>query len=45
VNVARNFKNKGEEVCPERMARMIDGRRNSPIRWRTKPEQKDMFAA
>jgi hypothetical protein len=43
VNVARNYKD--EPTCPERMARLIDGRRNSPIRWRMKPEQGDMFAA
>jgi hypothetical protein len=43
VNVARNYKD--QQTCPERMARLIDGRRNSPIRWRMKAEQADMFAA
>jgi len=32
TNVARNFKNKGNEVCPERMARRIDAVQ-SPIKW------------
>ena len=27
------------------MARLIDGRRNSPIRWRLRPEQGEFFAA
>lgn len=42
VNVARNYKD--ANVCPERMARLIDGRRNSPIRWGARPEQIGMFA-
>jgi hypothetical protein len=42
VNVARNYSR--NEVCPERMARLIDGRRNSPIRWNPRPEQMGMFA-
>jgi hypothetical protein len=42
VNVARNYSR--NEVCPERMARLIDGRRNSPIRWNARPEQMGMFA-
>lgn len=33
VNVARNFKNIGSEVCPERMARRIDAVQ-SPIKWK-----------
>lgn len=44
VNVARNFKNVGAEVCPERMARRIDAVQN-PIKWAGRPEQKDMFDA
>lgn len=36
VNVARNFKNKGREVCPERMARRIDAIQ-CPPRWAVKP--------
>lgn len=32
TNVARNFKNKGNEVCPERMARRIDAVQ-CPIKW------------
>jgi hypothetical protein len=42
VNVARNYKD--ANTCPERMARLIDGRRNSPIRWNPRPEQMGMFA-
>lgn len=41
VNVARNFKDR--RVCPERMARVIDGRQ-CPIKWIARPEQDDMFA-
>lgn len=37
TNVARNFKNKGSEVCPERMARRIDAVQ-CPIQWITKPK-------
>jgi hypothetical protein len=36
TNVARNFKNKGSEVCPERMARRIDAIQ-CPPRWVMKP--------
>lgn len=43
VNVARNFKNKGREVCPERMARRIDARQ-CPIRWEPRPEQQKLFS-
>jgi len=32
TNVARNFKNKGSETCPERMARRIDSVQ-SPLKW------------
>ncbi|TGV26369.1 hypothetical protein [Mesorhizobium sp. M4B.F.Ca.ET.143.01.1.1] len=44
TNVARNFKNVGSEVDPERMARRIDSVQ-CPINWATRPEQQDMFAA
>jgi hypothetical protein len=44
VNVARNFKNKGEEVCPERMARRIDAVQ-TPVRWTVRPEQVSLFTA
>lgn len=44
TNIARNFKNKGNEVCPERMARRIDAIQ-CPINWTLRPEQKDMFYA
>lgn len=40
VNVARNWSSDG--FCPERKARMIDGR-NSPIRWNYAPQQVGMF--
>lgn len=40
VNVARNFKDRG--VCPERMARVIDGRQ-SPIRWAVRSQQANLF--
>ena len=43
VNVARNFKNKGAEVCPERMARRIDAVQ-SPITWQVAPTQIDLFS-
>ena len=43
TNVARNFKNKGAEVCPERMARRIDAVQ-CPLTWRLKETQKDLFA-
>lgn len=36
TNVARNFKNKGSEICPERMARRIDAVQ-CPVKWITKP--------
>lgn len=42
VNVARNFKNKGNEICPERMARRIDSIQ-CPIKWNNRPEQQEMF--
>lgn len=32
TNVARNFKNKGSQMCPERMARRIDSIQ-SPLTW------------
>jgi hypothetical protein len=32
TNVARNFKNKGSETCPERMARRIDSIQ-TPLKW------------
>ena len=32
TNVARNFKNKGSQMCPERMARRIDSVQ-SPLKW------------
>lgn len=44
VNVARNFKNKDAEFCPERMARRIDAVQ-CPIRWHLRAETADMFAA
>lgn len=40
VNVARNFKD--TNTCPERMARLIDGRQ-CPIRWQARPTQSTMF--
>lgn len=40
VNVARNFKDR--RACPERMARVIDGRQ-CPVKWMLRPEQDDMF--
>jgi hypothetical protein len=46
TNVARNFKNIGSEVCPERMARRIDAIQ-SPVLWAprvTKPQHEDLFA-
>jgi hypothetical protein len=43
VNVARNFKNRGRETCPERMARNIDARQ-SPIKWTPRPEQTSLFS-
>lgn len=42
TNVARNFKNIGNETDPERMARRIDAVQ-CPIKWAIKPTQKDMF--
>lgn len=42
VNVARNFKN--APTCPERLARVIDGRQ-CPIRWHMAAEQLDMLEA
>lgn len=40
VNVARNFKD--TNTCPERMARVIDGRQ-CPIRWDGRAVQADIF--
>lgn len=40
VNVARNFKSR--RVCPERMARIIDGRQ-SPISWKPPAETPGLF--
>jgi hypothetical protein len=42
TNVARNFKNIGRRVCPERMARRIDAVQ-CPITWAPQPTQQDMF--
>jgi len=42
TNVARNFKNKGQQVCPERMARRIDSIQ-CPLSWKIKETQKDLF--
>jgi hypothetical protein len=44
TNVARNFKNIGERVCPERMARRIDAVQ-CPTQWTLQHEQQDMFNA
>jgi len=44
TNVARNFKNIGERVCPERMARGLDSIQ-CPVKWTLRAEQKDMFHA
>lgn len=44
TNVARNFKNIGERVCPERMARRIDSIQ-CPISWAVPAKQEDMFNA
>lgn len=44
VNVARNFKNPGSRVCPERMARRIDAIQN-PVRWQIRSEQMELFNA
>lgn len=44
TNVARNFKNIGERVCPERMARRIDAVQ-CPTVWHMRPEQKGLFDA
>jgi hypothetical protein len=44
TNVARNFKNVGAEVDPERMARRIDAVQ-CPIKWDLRPQQQDMFNA
>jgi hypothetical protein len=43
TNVARNFKTKGAEVCPERMARRIDAVQ-CPLTWSIKETQKDLFS-
>jgi len=40
ANVARNFKCR--KMCPERMARLIDGRQ-CPNRWALRPEPRDLF--
>lgn len=42
TNVARNFKNIGRRVCPERMARRIDAVQ-CPIKWQSRPQQRSMF--
>ena len=42
TNVARNFKNIGERVCPEKMARRLDSIQ-CPVTWTLRAEQKDMF--
>lgn len=42
VNVARNFKNKGSETCPERMARRIDAVQ-CPVSWSQREKQMEMF--
>lgn len=42
TNVARNFKNHGNEVCPERMARRIDSIQ-CPIRWTNREPQPSLF--
>ena len=44
TNIARNFKNVGAEVDPERMAKRIDAIQ-CPIKWTVRPQQKDMFHA
>lgn len=44
TNVARNFKNIGERVCPERMARRIDAVQ-CPVRWQVRALQKGLFDA
>lgn len=40
VNVARNYKD--TRTCPERMARVIDGRQ-SPVSWTARATQTDIF--
>ena len=42
VNVARNFKNIGASVCPERMARRIDAIQ-CPVKWTLRAEQEELF--
>lgn len=43
TNVARNFKNIGQAVCPERMARRIDAIQ-SPVSWSVRLiQQEDLF--
>jgi hypothetical protein len=42
TNLARNFKNKGEETCPERMARRIDAVQ-CPIKWVPQHIQQGLF--
>jgi hypothetical protein len=44
TNVARNFKNIGNETDPERMARRIDSVQ-CPIKWKTRATQKELFDA
>lgn len=44
VNVARNFKNKGAEQCPERMARRIDGVQPSTTIWKARATTPDLFS-
>jgi hypothetical protein len=43
TNVARNFKNTGDNICPERMARRIDAIQ-CPPGWNLKGLQTDLFA-
>jgi hypothetical protein len=45
VNYSGDSRRGNPPVCPERMARLIDGRRNSPIRWTMRGEQQEMFVA
>ena len=43
TNVARNFKNIGAEICPERMSRRIDAIQ-SPVGWSVRSiKQEDLF--
>lgn len=42
TNVARNFKNKGSEKCPEEMARKIDAKQPKP-NWEIRVEEQTEF--